>query len=42
MFLKVIKSQKAELTNKININAFDKGIYFISVMKIINMFIEEV
>ena len=28
----IIKTQKAELTNKININAFDKGIYFISVM----------
>jgi hypothetical protein len=33
MFLKIIKTQKAELTNKININAFDKGIYFISVME---------
>ena len=28
----IIKTQKAELTNKININAFDKGVYFISVM----------
>jgi hypothetical protein len=29
----IIKTQKAELTNKININAFDKGIYFINVME---------
>jgi len=29
----IIKTQKAELTNKININAFDKGIYFISVIE---------
>ena len=42
MFLKIIKTQKAELTNKININAFDKGIYFISVMKITNLFTEAV
>jgi len=33
MFLKVIKTQKVELTNKININAFDKGIYFINAME---------
>ena len=32
MFLKNIKSQKAELINQINLNLFDKGIYFISVM----------
>jgi len=33
MFLKVIKTQKAELMNQINLNAFDKGIYFINVME---------
>jgi len=32
MFLKNIKTQKAELMNQINLNAIDKGIYFISVM----------
>ena len=32
MFLKIIKTQKAELINQIDLNAFDKGIYFISVM----------
>ncbi len=32
MFLKVIKTQKAELINQIDLNLFDKGIYFISVM----------
>ena len=30
MFLKVIKTQKAELINQIDLNAFDKGIYFIN------------
>ena len=33
MFLKVIKTQKAELINQINLNAFDKGIYFINVIE---------
>ena len=28
----IIKTQKAELMNRINLNTFDKGIYFISVM----------
>ncbi len=32
MFLKDIKTQKAELINQIDLNLFDKGIYFISVM----------
>ena len=32
MFLKIIKTQKAELINQIDLNLFDKGIYFISVM----------
>ena len=29
----IIKSQKAELSNQINLSAFDKGIYFINVME---------
>ena len=29
----IIKTQKAELNNQINLNAFEKGIYFISVME---------
>ena len=29
----IIKTQKAELMNQINLNAFDKGIYFINVME---------
>jgi hypothetical protein len=29
----IIKTQKAELTNKININAFDKGVYFINLIE---------
>jgi len=29
----IIKSQKAELMNQINLNLFDKGIYFINVME---------
>jgi len=29
----IIKTQKAELMNQINLNAFDKGIYFISVLE---------
>ena len=33
MFLKNIKTQKAELINQINLNAFDKGIYFIHVIE---------
>ena len=33
MFLKIIKTQKAELINQIDLNAFDKGIYFINVME---------
>ena len=33
MFLKNIKTQKAELMNQINLNAIDKGIYFINVME---------
>jgi len=32
MFLKNIKTQKAELINQIKLNLFEKGIYFISVM----------
>ncbi len=32
MFLKIIKTQKAELINQINLNLFEKGVYFISVM----------
>ena len=32
MFLKVIKTQKAELINQIKLNLFEKGVYFISVM----------
>jgi hypothetical protein len=32
MFLKIIKTQKAELINQIKLNLFEKGIYFISVM----------
>ena len=28
----IIKTQKAELINQININLFEKGIYFINVM----------
>jgi hypothetical protein len=32
MFLKIIKTQKAELMNQIDLNLFDKGIYFIIVM----------
>ena len=28
----IIKSQKAELINQINLNLFEKGVYFISVM----------
>ena len=33
MFFKIIKTQKAELINQINLNLFDKGIYFINVME---------
>ncbi len=33
MFLKIIKTQKAELINQIDLNLFDKGIYFINVME---------
>ena len=33
MFLKIIKTQKAELMNQIDLNLFDKGIYFINVME---------
>ena len=29
----IIKSQKAELINQINLSLFDKGIYFINVME---------
>ncbi len=32
MFLKVIKTQKAELINQIKLNLFEKGVYFITVM----------
>ena len=32
IFLKLIKTQKAELINQINLNLFEKGIYFINVM----------
>ena len=28
----IIKSQKAELINQINLNLFEKGVYFINVM----------
>ena len=33
IFLKIIKTQKAELINQININLFENGIYFINVME---------
>ena len=33
IFLKIIKTQKAELMNQIDLNLFDKGIYFINVME---------
>ena len=33
IFLKIIKTQKAELMNQIDMNLFDKGIYFIHVME---------
>ena len=29
----IIKSQKAELINQINLNLFEKGVYFINVME---------
>ena len=32
IFLKIIKTQKAELINQIDLSLFDNGIYFISVM----------
>ena len=32
MFLKNIKTQKAKLINQINLNLFEKGVYFINVM----------
>ena len=33
MFLKIIKTQKAELINQINLSLFEKGVYFINVME---------
>ena len=42
MFLKIIKTQKVELINQINLNLFDKEIYFISAWIIINLFTEAV
>ncbi len=33
LFFQIIKSQKAELINQINLNAIEKGIYFINVME---------
>ncbi len=33
MFLKIIKTQIVELMNQINLNLFEKEIYFISVIE---------